>query len=178
MLTTGPTVARGLSSVDWLTLMKIYPSRMRRGKDGYLNAFKNLLRRKSGEWLLSGFFAKAIAMRRKPSWGQERQGESCVTTITCQHYLSSPSSLSIHTSHNKSKWRGKKSNYTFHTCFYPFSFHSPLPTNLPMVYRASPMVYRTQRIRSQLVLLKTLENKLVVSKHVFFRTFQSSCPNS
>lgn len=164
--------------------MKIYPSRIRRGKDGYLNVFKNLLQRKRQEWMLGGFIAKAIAMRRNPSWGQERQGESCVTTITCQHYLSSPSSLSILISHNKSTWRGKRSNYTFHTCFFPLSFHSPLPTNLATVYRAPQGNTKTSflpthdRIRSQLVLLKTLENKLDVSKHVFFRTFQSSCPNS
>lgn len=92
--------------------------------------------------MLGGFVAKARAMRRKPSWGQERQGESCVTTIIWQHYLSSPSSLSVHISHNKSTWSGEKSNYTFHTCFFPLSFHSPLSTNLPTVYRAPPREHK------------------------------------
>lgn len=134
--------------------------------------------------MLCSFAVKAIATRRKSPWGQERQGESCVTTITCQYYyLSSPSRLSINTSHNKSTWKGEKSSYIFHTCFFPLSVPTPLHTNLPTVYRASSRKYKGtslpihNRNPFRLVLLKTLENKLDVSEHVFFRIFQSSCAN-
>lgn len=74
------------------------------------------------------------------------------------------------------------------TLFILVSFPSPSTVLYPLTYQQSTEHHQGNtktsflpthnRIRSQLVLLKTLENKLDVSKHVFFRTFQSSCPNS
>lgn len=181
MLTPGPIVARGMSSVDWLKLMTIYLQKwgcgclllkLERGKDGYLSIIKNLLGRKRGEWMLSSFAVKAVAMRENPLWGQERQGDSCITPLPVSTvFLSLPLSPSTHLR--------KKSNYTFHTCFFPLSFPSLLPANFPMVYRALTGKYKvtfSPHPQQNSVSASVAENKLDVPEHVFFRTFKSSCP--
>ena len=54
------------------------------------------VRKKEEEWMLGSFAFKAIAVRKKAPWGQERQ------RFLCYHY---PPSLSIRASHNKSTWK-------------------------------------------------------------------------
>lgn len=83
--------------------------------------------------MLGSFATKAIAMRKISPWGQERQRDSCVT-IT--YHLSPSMHLTIN------KHGGKTIKLYFPYLFLPLFFHSSLPTNLPMFYRAPPEKYK------------------------------------